>query len=70
MPKGVHERNSDDIERLGMDLKTKHIQAYPLTFNSSGRPVAYCGVELYPRSLKFIDIVPPATSKMCEDCYG
>ena len=70
MPKGVHHRNTPDIERLGMDLRTKHIQSWPLSFNSAGRPVAYCGAELYPRSLKFINIEPPADTEMCEECYG
>lgn len=61
---------TDNMQRLGLDLRTLHLWD-GMSFDSKTRlPVAHCNEELFPRSMKYIDIKPPAKSVRCRECYG
>ena len=69
MPKGKPNRKKNDEVRYDLSMRLTHLWK-PGTFNTVGRPVAHCGEQLFPKSIKFIDIEPKPDVPRCGECYG
>lgn len=69
MPKLTGKRYADDQKRVGMDLRTIHLWDQ-FSFGENHRPVAYCGSELFPRSLSLMSFPTPTRVQDCSECFG